>query len=116
MQIPHLFQKNLQDNNVAALDIQKLVFVVPPAGVEELFHDKARQILNNVAEEHTEEKYGDWIVTERIIKKNLHDKSARAVNRAHGTCEKASVYELSFTHRAVGAFKSPADSAVKEKI
>ena len=83
--------------------------------MEKHLHQNACDIFHNVAKHHSEQKDQKRLILKRIIKKNRHNKRARAVNRTHGTGEKAAVDYTLFANGTVKTFNKPTGGAVKEE-
>ena len=95
----------------AAVDVQKALGIVPPAGVKELFHRPGGQVFQRCGQNGAGRNSSRRAVLQRR-KDEDHRHRARAVDGAHRPVEKAAVDQLFAGHGAEDALIHPADEAV----
>ena len=74
-----------------AIDLEFIMGVVPPAHVEELFHDPAREVFKDRRDDRTEDEREHRIL-EAAVQKIQHEQRAMAVNGAEEAVEEASLF------------------------
>lgn len=96
----------------AAVDLEFIMRVVPPAHVEELFHDPAREVFEDRRDDRTEDEC-QHRVTETAVQTVEHEQCAVAVDGAEKTVEKTSLFaQVPLGNRTVQHFAAPAEGAV----
>ena len=98
----------------AAVYVQLVMRIVPPAVVEKHFHKPRREIFQHGCDEHRRKEQLNPGVFERHQKKN-HKKATAAINWADRAVQKASVYKMLFGNRTIDYFADPSDEAVYDE-
>ena len=92
--------------------LEFIMRVVPPAHVEELFHDPAREVFEDRRDDRTEDEC-QHRVTETAVQTVEHEQCAVAVDGAEKTVEKTSLFaQVPLGNRTVQHFAAPAEGAV----
>ena len=99
----------------AAVDLELIVRVVPPAHVEELFHHPAGEVFQRAREQRTEQK-GQKRVAEAAAQGVEHEQRAVTVDGAEKAVEEAALFaQAPLGHGAVDHFAAPAERAVGDE-
>lgn len=97
-----------------AIDLEFIMGVVPPAHVEELFHDPAREVFKDRRDDRTEDEREHRIL-EATVQKIQHEQRAMAVNGAEKAVEEASLFaDVTLGDGAVEHLAAPAEGAVRD--
>ena len=95
-----------------AIDLEFIMRVVPPAHVEELFHDPAREVFEDRRDDRAEDEC-QHRVTETAVQTVEHEQCAVAVDGAEKTVEKTSLFaQVPLGNGAVQPLPPPAEGAV----
>ena len=98
----------------APVDVEALLGVVPPARVEQFFHQPAGDIFQRAAEDEGEQECRFDLRCPQG-QKVRHQHSARAVNRAQRAEQKAAVDEAPELHELTGDLHAPAEEGAGEE-
>ena len=101
----------LQTN--VALDVERVVGVIPPLVVENAFHGKTGNELKQGGKHHAAEEKQQQIILHRLQHQH-HAENAEAVDRADRAVEKAPVHKFSGLQRGEGHLTAPAQAGVDQ--
>ena len=98
------------DEADSAPDVEFPLRVIPPSGVEQLFHQPRGKIFQTARQNRTREEEQHGILDSAQYQQHQH--RTRAVDRAVRAVQKAAIDELSLANGADGTLIHPADDAV----
>ena len=98
----------------SAVEVEFLVGIVPPAGVEEGFQQPAGEVFQNRDNHHAGKEEGDPGVGPGL--QQVHDEhSAEPVDRTQWPPQESPIDEVAMTDGAIAGFPYPADETVGQK-